>query len=113
MPSRRLVAVLGVAALAAAVSFLQTGGRADGFDAARWRADAEGERFVQLDALGPLLEPGLTRDAALALLGPPDAERPGLLIWRLGVRPFRMDAEQLELRFDAAGRLTGHRVAQL
>jgi hypothetical protein len=113
MPSRRLVLVAAAALAAAAGLALFGAGRGEGFDPARWRADAEGDRFAQLDALGPLLAPGLTRDAAVALLGPPDAESAGLMVWWLGVRPFRMDAEQLELRFDAEGRLTGHAVAQL
>jgi hypothetical protein len=113
MPPMRLALVLA-AALVAVAGFALVGPRGgDGFDPARWRADAEGDRFAMLDALDPLLAPGLTRDAAVALLGPADAEGPGLLIWWLGVRAFRMDGEQLELRFDAEGRLTGHRVAQL
>ena len=48
---------------------------------------------------------GMARDEVLALLGPPDSERDGMLVYETGVSPYGIDTEALRIAFDDAGRL--------
>jgi hypothetical protein len=83
-----------------------------GFSPEAWRAERgepdplKNDRISMVSDVLDLLRPGMTRDEVLALLGPADSERDGVLVYETGVSPYGIDTEALRVAFDEAGRLT-------
>lgn len=83
-----------------------------GFTPEAWRAERgvedpqENDRITMVSEVLDRLHPGMTRDEVLALLGPADSEREGILVYETGVSPYGIDTEALRIAFDDAGRLT-------
>jgi len=82
-----------------------------GFSPEAWRAERgeedplKNDRITMVSEVLDRLHPGMTRDEVLALLGPADSERDGLLVYETGVSPYGIDMEALRVAFDEAGRL--------
>lgn len=102
-PAGFLLALLALATAAAAQ---------ETFDAAAWRAakdrpGPESPRAAMVEDLQQrVLRDGATRDEIVALLGPPDDERGGRLVYLIGAPGMGVDLEGLVLLFDEEGRLT-------
>jgi hypothetical protein len=89
-----------------------------GFTPEAWRAERgeedplENDRGTMVSEVLDLLRPGMSRDEVLALLGPPDSERDGMLVYEIGASPFGVDTEALRVAFGASGRLVAADIEQ-
>ncbi|MGL6290946.1 MAG: hypothetical protein ACRC2H_09685 [Silanimonas sp.] len=75
------------------------------FDAAEWRAqrgtpENENSRFGMVEAMRHHVHPGMTREAVLDLLGPPDAAEPAGDLYVLGIGWGGIDGNYLYLDYE-------------
>lgn len=124
MVSRRVTIAAAVVAVGLAVAVEIAWDSTPSFDAETWRAGAvTGAADASLeydnpryDLAGPLirdhLHEGMTRDAVLQLLGPPDSVQGTELHYVIGANPYHIDPDALVIGFDADDRVTQVRIIQ-
>jgi outer membrane protein assembly factor BamE (lipoprotein component of BamABCDE complex) len=95
------------AALAVATALIALPGCRDEthFDAAYWRSqrgvpENDNGRFGMVEAMRHHVHPGMTREAVLALLGPPDATEPAGDLYILGIGWGGIDGNYLYLDYE-------------
>ncbi len=101
----------------AGVDAVTSPGRTSAFDSEKWKANsgcsASNPRWHMRRDAEARLTPGLTREAVLELLGPPDAMEPDEMLYCLGFwSGLRMDPDHLHVWFDGTGRLASSAVLQ-
>ena len=104
-PAMRLIAtlLLGVTLMSATTLAAE-------FDPAAWRAQAgstarDNPRGAMVPLLDGRIQRGMARSDVLKLLGPPDAEEPGIESYNAGASPFGIDPEMYVVRYDRDGRV--------
>lgn len=107
---RTLVLLLTAAGLAGCLD-------ANSFDAEAWRAAAgitghRNPRNAMVADLAGRLKPGMDRSAIVALLGAPDAEGGGRLVYGIGASPCGIDYAFFVVTLDGRQRLGGHAVTR-
>lgn len=90
---------------------------ADGFDSARWKAQAgsrarDNPRAGMVGTVQGRLRPGMTRGEVTELLGPPDTQAGGRASYAIGTSAFGVDYEYFVLEFDGQDKLVRHSVSR-
>jgi hypothetical protein len=86
-----------------------------GFSTEAWIAEGQ-KPYEEVDRGGMVvaaqerLRPGMTEAEVIALLGPPDGQGGGEMVYELGMAAYGVDFEQLVVVLDGAGRLVETRI---
>ncbi|GLS46832.1 hypothetical protein [Methylobacterium brachythecii] len=96
---------------------LAVASHAGGFDGRAWKAaygstERKNPRAAMVEEVKAALETGMTREAIIDRLGPPEIEKDGVLTYALGVGGFGVDYSYLVLRLDGGGRLSSVSVSR-